>query len=226
MTTEETRVLLERGKTWVFASAPDHPGWARRGKGEDAALQALADYEGRYRLVVGDRCPVGAGERLVVVEVVPGTATTDFGAPDAKGEADRHPLDDAAADRLAAVLSACWEYLDRVVTGAPTELVKGPRGGGRDRDRIREHVREAERSYGRAIGVRVPPRTPWPEQRAALLAGVRASVGTPHDAGWAVRYWARRTAWHVLDHAWEIQDKTPGLEPSRARTIRARATRR
>lgn len=209
MTIEETRVLLERGRTWVFASALDHPGWARRGKGEDAALQALADHEVRYRLVVGDRCPVGAGERLVVVEGAPGTATTDFGAPDATGQADRHPLHAAGADGLAAVLGACWEYLDRVVAGAPAELVKGPRGGGRDRDGIREHVREAERSYGRAIGVRVPPRTPWPEQRAALLRGVRADVATQRETGWPVRYWARRTAWHVLDHAWEIQDKTP-----------------
>ena len=209
MSTDDTRVLLERGRTWVFASALDHPGWARRGKGEHAALQALAGYHHRYRLVVGDLCPAGAGERLVVVQEAPGTATTDFGAPDAEGDADREPLDQAGADRLVAVLTASWQYLDQVVAGAPDELTKGPRGGGRDRDAIREHVQEAERSYGRAVGVRVPPRTPWPEQRTALLDGVRASVATLHDAGWAVRYWARRTAWHVLDHAWEIQDRTP-----------------
>jgi len=209
MTADETRVLLERGKTWVFASALDHAGWARRGKGEDAALQALADYEDRYRLVVGDLCPAGAGDRLVVVQEVPGTATTDFGAPDGKGEADLEPVDRAVADRLVVVLDACWDHLDEAVAGAPAELAKGPRGGGRDRDGIRDHVREAERGYGRTIGVRVPPRTPWSEQREALRQGVRADVGVQRDTGWPVRYWARRAAWHVLDHAWELQDKAP-----------------
>ena len=55
------------------------------------------------------------------------------------------------------------------------------------------------------IGVRVPPRTPWPEQREALAAAVRA--GAP-DATWPLRYAVRRFAWHVLDHAWEIEDKS------------------
>jgi hypothetical protein len=32
-------VGLEVGKTWLFASAVDWPGWSRRGKGEDAAHQ-------------------------------------------------------------------------------------------------------------------------------------------------------------------------------------------
>lgn len=206
----ETRVLLERGQRWVFASALDHPGWARRGKGEDAALQALAEYEERYRRVVGDRCPAGAGDRLVVVEEQPGTATTDFGAPDARGAADHEPVDATDAARLAAVLDACWAYLDQVVAAAPAELVKGPRGGGRDRDKVRDHVLEAERSYGRTIGVRVPPRTPWAEQRDALRAGVLACADGPErTTGWPVRYWARRAAWHVLDHAWEIEDRTP-----------------
>lgn len=205
-----TRVLLERGTTWTFASALDHPGWARRGKGDDAALRALADYEDRYRQVVGELGPAGAGDRLEVVEEQPGTATTDFGAPDARGEADLEALDGPAAARLVAVLDACWASLDGAVATAPAELVKGPRGGGRDRDKVRDHVQEAERSYGRTIGVRVPPRTPWPEQRAALRQGVLDAVGAPErETGWPVRYWVRRAAWHVLDHAWEIQDRTP-----------------
>ncbi|MFC3687059.1 hypothetical protein [Aquipuribacter hungaricus] len=209
--TQETRVLLEHGARWVFASALDHPGWARRGKGEDAALQALASYEERYRAVVGDDlCRPGAGAHLQVVESAPGTATTDFGAPDAKGEADLEPLDAAGSARLVTVLTACWDALDAVVARAPAELTRGPRGGGRDRDKVRDHVQEAERSYGRTIGVRVPPRTPWPEQRELLLTGVVAGVGAPPPTtGWPVRYWARRAAWHVLDHAWEIEDRTP-----------------
>jgi hypothetical protein len=68
-------------------------------------------------------------------------------------------------------------------------LRKGPRGGGRDRDAVAEHVRESERSYGRSLGVRVPPRTPWPEQRAALSAAVRAGVS---GTSWPARYGVRR----------------------------------
>lgn len=207
--TDGTRVLLERGRTWVFASALDHPGWARRGKGEDASLRALADYEDRYRRAVGDLCLAGAADRLVVVEDLPGTATTDFGAPDARAEADLEPVTAADAERLVTALDRCWAALDAAVAAAPAELPKGPRGGGRDRDPIREHVREAERSYGRTIGVRLPPRTPWPEQREALRQGVRAQVGvTDRETGWPVRYWVRRAAWHVLDHAWELEDKS------------------
>lgn len=42
------RVSLELGKRWVFATALDWPGWCRRGKGEQAAIDTLLDYAGRY----------------------------------------------------------------------------------------------------------------------------------------------------------------------------------
>jgi hypothetical protein len=197
-----TRVALERGKTWVFASALDWPGWCRRGKGEQAALDALLDYAGRYADAVGEGFQAG---ELLIVGTLPGNATTDFGAPDARGPWDDEPLDPAEADRLAGLLDRCWAYFDGVAAGAPAELRKGPRGGGRDRDAIVAHVREAERSYGRRIGVRVPPRTPWLQQRAELLGTLRAAAP---GGSWPARYAVRRLAWHVLDHAWEIQDKS------------------
>lgn len=197
-----TRVVLEVGKTWVFASALDWPGWCRRGKGEHAALDVLLDYADRYALIAGDGFTPG---ELEVVERLPGSATTDFGAPSAKGRAEDEPLDAVTADHFAELLDACWRGFDRVVDGAPEQLRKGPRGGGRDRDAIADHVREAERSYGRKVGTRLPPRTPWPDQRAALLPALRA--GSP-DGAWSARYAFRRIAWHVLDHAWEIEDKS------------------
>jgi hypothetical protein len=140
-----------------------------------------------------------------VIGRVPGDATTDFGAPGRPGEWDDEPLSAAEADRLAGLLERCWQAFDAVVAGAPAELRKGPRGGGRDRDRVVEHVREAERAYARKLGVRLPPRTPWPAQRAALLAALRA--GAP-DGSWSARYALRRIGWHVLDHAWEIEDRS------------------
>jgi hypothetical protein len=102
-----------------------------------------------------------------------------------------------------AALEACWAAFDKAVADASEQLRKGPRGGGRDRAGIVDHVREAERAYGRKIGVRVPPRTPWEEQRAELLAGLKNPTGP-----WLPRYAVRRVAWHVLDHAWELEDKT------------------
>ncbi len=202
MTTRTTRVQLELGKTWVFASALDWPGWSRRGKGEEAALAELLGFAGRYAAVAGPDFEAGD---LRVVEKVPGTGTTDFGAPDARSASDGEPLSAADADRLAGLLERCWRALDAVVQAAPAELRKGPRGGGRDRDAVVDHVREAERSYGRTIGVRLSPGTPWEDQRAALSAAFRD--GAP-GGSWPARYAVRRFAWHVLDHAWEIEDKS------------------
>lgn len=195
-----TRVYLEQGRTWTFAGAVDWPGWARRGKGDEAALEQLAAYADRYAAAV----PSFSFGELQVIGRLPGTATTDFGAPDARGPWDDEPLTEGEPARLAGIVQDCWAALDAAVAGASAELRKGPRGGGRDRDAVVDHVREAERSYGRKIGVRVPPRSPWHDQRAWISAAIK--VGAP-DAGWPLRYYVRRSAWHVLDHAWEIQDK-------------------
>lgn len=201
MTGTTTRVVLEVGRTWTFASALDWPGWCRRGKGEHRALDVLLDYADRYSSVAGTSFAPGEPE---VIDQVPGTSTTDFGAPDARSRWDDEPLDRGEADRFAELLEASWRRFDQIVLGAPVQLRKGPRGGGRDRDAIVDHVREAERSYGRRIGVRLPPRTPWRDQRDALVTALRAE---PSDGAWPARYAFRRIAWHVLDHAWEIEDR-------------------
>jgi hypothetical protein len=118
-----TRVSLEIGKTWVFASALDWPGWCRRGKGEEAALEALLEYADRYAAVAGPEFAPGEPE---VVGRSPGTSTTDFGAPDARGEWDDEPLGAAETARLAAVLVSCWTAFDRVVGAPPPPPPKGP----------------------------------------------------------------------------------------------------
>ena len=196
-----TDVVLEQGRTWTFACAVDWPGWARRGRGDEAALEQLEAYAVRYAAVVPGFGPGFVPGELHVVARLPGTPTTDFGAPDAVAPGDDLPSDhDVLADRL----QDCWAAFDRVVAASGPALRKGLRGGGRDRDGIAAHVQEGERTYGRAFGVRVPPRTPWAEQRAALDAAIRS--GAP-GGKWPLRYAVRRTAWHVLDHAWEVQDK-------------------
>lgn len=201
-----TRVGLETGERWVFASALDWPGWARRAKGAEAALEALDAYAGRYAAVAGAGFEPGG---LEVVGSSPGGANIDFGSIGADGPWDAEPLTAAELDRQLGLLRAAWAAFDREVAAAPSGLRKGPRGGGRDRDAVADHTREAERTYLRKVGVRVPPRTAWADQREAALGGLRALAG-PHPPAhpWSGRYTIRRMAWHVCDHLWEIEDRS------------------
>lgn len=196
-----SRVYLEEGKNTVFAASLDWPGWCRRARTPELALEALEAYAERYARIVTAPFEPGAFE---VIGTATGNATTDFGAPDARGPWDEVTLTPVELDRLIAVLQDCWNYFDVVVANAPSSLRRGPRGGGRDRDAIVTHVREAERAYCSRVGFRVAPRTPWDEQRDVVLTTLRAHA--PH-ATWPVPYAIRRVAWHVVDHAWEIEDK-------------------
>ena len=224
-------VYLEVGARRVFAGALEWPGWIRSAKTEDQALDALAAAAPRYAPVAalaGLALPSAAKRAgLEVVERMSGDATTDFGAPSGIPEADRRPLTAKQARRVADLVGACWTYLDRVVAAAPAELRKGPRGGGRDRDKIVAHVIAAEASYAGKLGIRprnLPPEEAGPGSavRAAMLEVLgAASTGEPltekgpeaplkaPGRSWPPRYAARRIAWHALDHAWEIEDRLP-----------------
>lgn len=211
-------VVLEVGTRRVFASAIDWPGWCRSGKDKAAALSALSAYAPRYRPVAieagvafgppGDIAPE-------LVEELTGDATTDFGAPGAIATADRRPLPRKAMADMLALVRAAWTVFDGVVARAPEHLRKGPRGGGRDRDQVADHVLAAEVGYLRKLGVkRGAPSLQDPEaieevRREVLAAMARGASGEGLvERGWPVRYAARRIAWHVLDHAWEIEDKS------------------
>jgi hypothetical protein len=195
------RVYLEEGEKWVFACSIEWPGWCRRGKGDSAALETLVDYASRYREIVGSRF---SGTDVEVIGRLEGNATTDFGAPASVGPWDDEELTASEARRQTALLEAAWRAFDGGVEQSSAGLRKGPRGGGRDRDQIVDHVREAERTYARKIGVRIPPRTPWKDQRQAIVTGIQDPAT---NTAWPVRYFLRRTAWHVLDHLWEIEDR-------------------
>jgi len=198
-----SRVYLEEGKDAVFAISLDWPGWCRRAKSSDLAIAALDDYSERYAKIVTTTFNPGSFE---VIGTVKGNGTTDFGAPDARGPWDEAELTPRELERQLAIYQDCWNYFDDVVENAPVALQKGPRGGGRDRDGIADHVREAERAYCSRVGYRVAPRTPWDEQRDVVTTTLRA--GTQNEK-WPVAYAIRRCAWHVVDHAWEIEDKSP-----------------
>lgn len=211
-------VYLESGRKRVFAGTLDWPGWCRSAKSAELALEALATYAPRYAVVAhraGLAFETGLADDIRVVETVPGSATTDFGAPDAIPTADRSAVDTATAGRLAVLVSAAWAVFDRVAEEAPEELRKGPRGGGRDRSKMVDHVLGADVAYARMLGIK--HRQPAIDDQPAITAlrtAVLSVIGTPWDSsepaerGWPPRFAARRIAWHALDHAWEIEDRS------------------
>ena len=197
------RVYVEVGAKRVFACAADWPGWCRSGKSEDVAIDSLLAYADRYA-AVAPHLEVGTP---VVTDRLPGSATTDFGAP---GQVPPCDGDAPLPPKWLDVLTASWRLLDQVAASAPAELRKGPRGGGRDRDAVVQHVLSAEASYARQIGVK--HREPAFDDVAAVTALRDDIVSTlevgPSVTRWPSRYFVRRTAWHVLDHVWEIEDRS------------------
>jgi hypothetical protein len=211
------QIARETSTKRTFLWAVDWPGWCRAGKTEELALDALAAAAARYAPVArraGLDLPTTDLD-FEVVESVTGGSGTDFGVPSAITELDRRPVDAGEAARIAALVEAAWATFDAVAAGAPAELRKGPRGGGRDRDKMVDHVIGADHGYAREIGVRLPAgsledRAAVEAERAAVLDILgRASDGSPiADRRWTVRYAARRIAWHALDHAWEMEDRS------------------
>ena len=195
-------VYLEVGQKRVFAMSLDWPGWGRSARDEERALAVLSAYAPRYAQIAR---AAGFEFELTAFDVVTrieGNATTDFGAPGAVPDIDLRPIFVEEAERQARLVSATWECFDQVVAAAPASLRKGPRGGGRDRDKVVEHVRDAEGAYAPKLGLRGAAIS-----RERILDALRRPGPAP-EKGWPTRYAARRIAWHVLDHAWEIEDRT------------------
>lgn len=209
------RVQLESTPKKAFASAVDWPGWSRAGKTPEAAIETLLGYRDRYAAAIasaGVTPPPDASAD--VVETLEGDAGTTFGVPSRVGAADRKALDAGEAERRAAIVEAAWATFDQTAADAPSELRKGPRGGGRDTAKIVAHVVGADAGYQRELGLRIPEPEPTDAAavrglRAAMLEVLRqASDGSPLAKRWTARYAAMRIAWHALDHAWEIEDRT------------------
>jgi hypothetical protein len=208
------RLFVEETPRKVFVSALEWPGLARGAKTEDLAIEALLAAAPRYAKVARR-----AGERfdptdldIEVASRAPGDAGSAYGIPSLVANEDREPVDAREAKRLAAIVGASWAVFDAVAAAAPESLRKGPRGGGRDRSKMIEHVTLSDGGYARSIGIKGSPETAegLAELRAAVLEALRLpSDGSP-IAGrkWPPRYAARRIAWHALDHAWEMEDRT------------------
>ncbi len=215
-------VYLEVGAKRTFAGALDWPGWCRSGRDQASALQALLEYAPRYaaalRLARMRFQPPKDVSDLAVVESLKGDSTTDFGAPHCIPAADASPLDEAELRRLQNVLKACWRCLDHAAQAATGRTLRvGPRGGGRDLETIIDHVARAQRAYVSKLGWKqvktAKSASAYQDQQDALKALAAAAHGELPARGprgglnWPPRYFVRRTAWHVLDHAWELEDR-------------------
>lgn len=226
---KQMRVALEIGpkQKKVVAVAPDWPGLERGAKDETAAIERLRAYFPRYakiaKLAKLDAA-FAAMNTVKIVEQYPGTGSTDFwGISFAFSSIDRQIESSEALERELSLMRACWTFFDDVRSRVSAELQKGPRGGGRDRDHIARHTLINEQDWAKGLGVQTPEDAILTDEglnahRDAYCNAIRES----HSQGkmakkWPLRYLIRHTAYHTLDHAWEMEDrdltnKTPNHE--------------
>jgi hypothetical protein len=215
------KVYVESGEKKVFAMAIDWLGFARSAKTEETALEALVAYAPRYvasmaAVAQGLRAPKTANG-IEVVERLAGNRTTDFGAPDAILPADRQQLTECDLEEAINWLNAAWAAFYAAAGRARGKTLgpSGPRGGGRSLDKMVEHVRGADEGYTSAIGGKSKPAgAPWPDVQRNFIAALRArNAGELPDFGprggerWPAMFAIRRSAWHSLDHTWELEDR-------------------
>ena len=219
------KVYIEYTPKRTFAAALDWHGWTRSGRNEAEALQALWDAAPRYGRILAaaqiEFTPPSDLAGFFVTERQPGNSTTEFGAPSIPPLIDSQPISDAELARLQALLAAYWAAFDAAVESARgKELRKGPRGGGRDLDKVVDHVNGANHAYISKLAFQWDkPKTDDPfamlaatrdAVAAALTAAAHGDTPTQRPRGgaiWSPRYFVRRTGWHIVDHAWEIEDR-------------------
>jgi hypothetical protein len=218
-------VYVEVGAMRVFAGALDRPGWCRSARDEEGALETLIAYGPRYAGVLAGSgvrfMPPAKASTLEVVERLKGDATTDFGAPSIAPKVDAEPVDRRWLARNEKIIRACWTAFDRAAQDVAGPWEKGPRGGGREVDAIVAHVVGAEASYARMIGANAKgfedsdASAAREDERDIVLEGLERAVtdgipaaGPRGGKRWSAPYFLRRAAWHVLDHAWEIEDRS------------------
>jgi hypothetical protein len=217
--TNELRVILELGKKRrVVAGATDWPGLDRWGTSEDGAVSKLSSYVPRYA-GVADRAGLGsefaAARDVEVVERVPGSSSTDFwGIAHVPSQIERQVLSPADLDRRLELLRACWTWFDEIARRVSAELRRGSRSEGRSRDQIIRHVYYNEpEQFSRKLEVRTPVEAVMTtdglaSHREQYLDAIRAYNAEGKAARtWPIQFLVRRTAHHVMDHAWELEDR-------------------
>jgi hypothetical protein len=216
---DPVRVMLEQGKKKrVVACAFDWPGWDRSARIGGDVLAVLDAYRPRYAKVAelaGCGAAFGAAGELEVVERVDGIGMTDYFGLSGRAAAPEYaPMTEVECERKIALLRAAWSTFDDVAARVSADLRKGPRGGGWEKDRIIRHVNGAEiGEFAPKVGVNVLLETR--DDAGALLAyrdafveGIRGHQARGEPArSWTLQFLIRRCAWHMLDHAWELEDR-------------------
>ena len=213
------RVALEVAPKKTFASALDWPGWARSGRTEDDALAVLLAYADRYAAVARRarvRFAAPKPSEVEIVERVEGGSGTEFGVPGVAASGEDEPVSAKDLDRLVSLLRGAWSTFDDAVIAARGKtLTVGPRGGGRNLEKMTGHVRDAEAAYVGQLGSRPAGDADLDALREGFVATLTARVrGEPlpnprnTKKPWSPRYAVRRSAWHSLDHAWELEDRS------------------
>jgi hypothetical protein len=221
----KNQIFIEEGRKKTFAGSINWPGWCRSGKDQQTAIDALLEYGPRFSLVTNaaglNFLPPQTANEFQVIEVVEGNATTSFGAPAVILESDCIPAKKNDYEVWRYILKACWKSLDDVCQRAiGKELKKGPRGGGRDLDRILSHIIDGDVAYLKKTALSYKPD---PENelmveinhlRKLILETLERAEkdGFPEKGPrggqiWPVRFFIRRVVWHTLDHLWEIEDR-------------------
>ena len=219
---KRNRVTLEvgpKGKK-VVAVAPDWPGLERGAKSAEDAIERLRSYVPRYaqiaKLAELD-AEFSTINNFDTVEQYPGIGGTDFwGISFAFSSIDKQGMSGDELERELALLQACWRFFDDVRNRVSAEMQKGPRGGGRDRDHIVRHTLSVEQDWASGVGVPTPDDAvltgnALKSYRDAYCHGIRDYHSQGKWAGsrakWPLRFLIRHTAFHTLDHAWEMEDK-------------------
>jgi hypothetical protein len=177
-------------------------------------------YRPRYRQIAdlaGMAREFDAAGPLEVVEDRVGPGSTDFwGISFAPSSSEHGPLAGADLERKLTLLQAAWAFFDGVAARVSAEMRTGPRGGGRDRNRIIRHtIRTESEDFAKQVGLRIPEEaalTPegLKQHRETYLAAIRAYNAGKIDRkmrSWTLPFLIRHSAFHTLDHAWEMEDK-------------------
>lgn len=216
------RVILEMGPKGKKAAAVaiDWPGLSRGGKTGEEALETLRAYRSRYAPVAaraGMQAEYEALQDVEIVEQYTGPGSTDFwGISFGFSSIDKGEMSAEELERELALLRSCWAFFDDVRGRVSAEMQKGPRGGGRDRDKIVRHTFAAELDWASKVGIQTPLEVMLTDEGLRFHRDTYCdAMRDYHSQGilpgkvakWPLRFLIRHTAFHTMDHAWEMEDK-------------------
>jgi len=208
-----------KGKKSVAFSL-DWPGWSRGASTPELAVQTLESYRERYRPIAklaGMVREFDAAGPVDIFEDGIGTPSVDFwGISFSPSATETDPMDDTELERKVKLLRACWKYFDDVAARVSAEMRKGPRGGGRDRDQIIGHtIRVESQGFARGVGLRISEGDAltgeelrrYRKDYVAAMRDYNAGKVKQRMRSGSLPFLIRHSAYHTLDHAWEMEDK-------------------